>query len=608
MTTKGSLLRHLGLAFAALTLGAAPALASATIVINNIDAPGLGFNDPATAAPVGGNEGLTVGAQRLNVFRKAAEEIWGNTLNSNVVIVVQSTFQDRGFTPCNATGAVLGAAGTIQIFANFPSAEWPSTWYHSALANKLADVDLTPGGPDPGFLVDPFNDDIIAFFNPNLGQANCLATSGWYYGLDNLAPADRIDLLNVLLHELGHGLGFANFIDEDGSPTDPAGSGPLGLPDIYTVFTRDNTADKQWNQMNDRERAVSAVNTGNVVWNGPTVTTEATNVLTGRPVVVVNAPPGIAGTYEAQPASYGTPLTNAGVTGDIVLYNDGVGPDPNDACNCPFVEPPGPPDTGLCVSFAPLDTNVAGKIALINRGTCTFNLKSAIAQLAGATGVIIANNVAAGLPSMGGGNLIPPTIPSVGISQANGNLIKANLPGVNATLRLDPTFLAGADDDGHVRLYAPSPVAPGSSISHWDTVATPNLLMEPFINADLKGGTTLDLTDDQMVDIGWSNGPHCPVNRDDRATVIVGTCDSGVTNSFGPFTVFPGPSGKKNSGLVNGGCYIADVVNSCAGSPKNHGDYVSCVTATLKALVQQGVISESERDAILTCAEGASIP
>ena len=55
-----------------------------------------------------------------------------------------------------------------------------------------------------------------------------------------------------------------------------------------------------------------------------------------------------------------------------------------------------------------------------------------------------------------------------------------------------------------MRLYAPAVVAPGSSGSHWDVSATPNLLMEPFINSDLRAIDTLDLTPALMQDIGWT--------------------------------------------------------------------------------------------------------
>src|SRR5687768_10550815 len=93
------------LLLAALVLFASPVLAG-EILINNIDSPNQGFNDPTPAAPVGGNPGTTIGQQRLNVFAAAAE-IWEDNLNGVTQdIIVQSTFQDRGFTPCTATGAV----------------------------------------------------------------------------------------------------------------------------------------------------------------------------------------------------------------------------------------------------------------------------------------------------------------------------------------------------------------------------------------------------------------------------------------------------------------------------------------------------------------------
>ncbi|HYQ96025.1 MAG TPA: hypothetical protein VER38_03355, partial [Candidatus Eisenbacteria bacterium] len=55
---------------------------AATLTIVNGDAAGEGFNDPTSAAPVGGNPGTTVGAQRLFVFQRAAA-IWGSLLKSN---------------------------------------------------------------------------------------------------------------------------------------------------------------------------------------------------------------------------------------------------------------------------------------------------------------------------------------------------------------------------------------------------------------------------------------------------------------------------------------------------------------------------------------------
>ncbi|MGH9856412.1 MAG: PA domain-containing protein, partial [Acidobacteriota bacterium] len=411
----------------------------------------------------------------------------------------------------------------------------------------------------------PFADDIIAFFNPNLGQPNCLAGSAWYYGLDNNAPAGTIDFLNVVLHEFGHGLGFASFADDNGEQT-------FGLPDIYGVYSRDNTLDKQWNQMNDSERGASTVNTGNLVWNGPAVVNAAPGVLGPVEELKITAPSSIAGTViQFGTANFGPAPTPGNFSGEVVLANDGIGVT-SDGCE-PFVNA----------------SAISGRIALIDRGTCAFTVKVKNAQNAGATAAIVVNNIAGGGPIGLGGSDSTIVIPSVGISLEQGNLIKSNLPGVSVALLQDPSRLAGADAAGNVRLYAPNPVAPGSSVSHWDTVATPNLLMEPFITSSLKGATTLDLTPSQMTDIGWSGNLSCPVNSDDSAVVQIGSCNTGVENDFGPFTFIP----SGGSGQVFGGCTVSDIVNSC--------DDTSCLAQATSSLRSADVITEEEKEAIMNC-------
>ena len=94
------------------------AMAAATIVIVNTNGPGEGFNDPTPAAPVGGNTGTTLGAQRLIAFQHAAD-LWAATLTSAVPVRVAASFEPL---TCNASSAVLGAAGTTEIFAEFANA------------------------------------------------------------------------------------------------------------------------------------------------------------------------------------------------------------------------------------------------------------------------------------------------------------------------------------------------------------------------------------------------------------------------------------------------------------------------------------------------------
>lgn len=448
---------------------------AATIALNNVDPPGLGLNDPTPAAPVGGNPGKTVGEQRLNVFQAAADQ-WGATLVSDVTIIVQASFTPLG---CSATGGVLGAAGPLQIF-NVPGGVFPNvvgdTWYHVALINSLIGFDATPGAPDPGFLLPPFNDDIVAFFNANLGTPGCLENSGWYYGLDNNQGPNEIDFYSVVVHEIAHGLGFSEFASE--------GDGSLiaGLPGIYSRFMLDTAQNKIFADMTDAERLQAQISGDSLVWSGNSVTAAAPSVLGPQPSIRILRPKSIKGTLRVQQASFGPPLRlNGGMTGQVRLVDDGVGAG-TDACE-------------------PIQNNLNGKIALIDRGGCAFTTKVLNAQAAGAKGAIVANNQPGGPAPMGGFSPFV-TIPSVGISLDQGNDIKG-AGKVNLKLILDSTKLAGANDDGQVQLYAPNPVQPGSSKSHWDTAATPNLLMEPSITPDLESATDLDLTPLLFQDIGW---------------------------------------------------------------------------------------------------------
>lgn len=243
-----------------LGLAASAQVPAATIVIVNMDGAGEGFNDPTPVAPVGGNNGTTLGQQRLNLFQKAAD-IWGAAIESTVPIRIRAQFDPL---TCSAGSAVLGAAGALTLIRDFPGAPQTGTWYHVALANAIAGSDLSPG-----------NDDIIATFNSAIDNNNsCLSGTNWYLGFDHNHGGD-IDLLVVLLHEFAHGLGFSGFID----PSD--GAYVQGYPDIYSHFTLDNSSGKHWDEMSTGQRRNSATNTGNVVWDGPNVLAAATGFLTG---------------------------------------------------------------------------------------------------------------------------------------------------------------------------------------------------------------------------------------------------------------------------------------------------------------------------------------
>jgi extracellular elastinolytic metalloproteinase len=136
---------------------------------------------------------------------------------------------------------------------------------------------------------------------------------------------------------------------------------------------------------------------------------------------------GALGSFGANWARYGPPATNAGVSGQIVLVNDGSAL-PTEGCN-------------------PLVGFPAGAIALVDRGTCTFQLKTQNAQAAGASAVIIANNAAGNIPILSGSFVAAPeTIPSVGVSQTDGATIKGALPAAG-TVRKNPAHPGIRDGD-----------------------------------------------------------------------------------------------------------------------------------------------------------------
>ena len=455
----------------------AGAQAAATITIVNQNAPGVGFNDPTPATPVGANPGTTLGQQRLIAFQHAAD-IWGATLTSDVPVRIGASFVPLS---CTADSAVLGSAGANEIWSDFPNAPRAATWYPSALASKIAGVDVsTPGEPH-----------IIARFNSRLGLfPDCLPGPGFYLGLDN-KHGDGLDLVTVLLHEMAHGLGFQTFTDDE------TGAEILDLPSIWDHYLVDNRSERVWADLTPEQRVASAISVNGLSWNGPAVSAAVPQVLDPRSRLTIfgKAAGKAAGHYPVGDASFGPPLGKKPVTGQLMRVIDQ------------------PDRSGLaCTPLNRLNARaVRGNIALVSRGTCAFTDKAKNVQAAGAIGMIVADN-APGEPTGMSGSDPGIRIPSVRITQEAGNTLRSVLParprlrsGVIASLGVDKRHLAGTDERNRILMYTPNPNQPGSSVSHYTTDAKPNQLMEPAINSDLQHVVTppRDLTYPLLRDIGW---------------------------------------------------------------------------------------------------------
>jgi hypothetical protein len=385
---------------------------AATITIQNNDGAGEGFND-ATPVPwnplvgEGGNFATTLGAARLNVFNQAAA-IWGAFLDSNVPITVRAQFDPQ---TCTATSATLGSASAIYVVRNFTGAQFTNTWYHAALTNKIVRTDTDPATPD-----------ITATFNSNLnGSLSCLGGTRFYFGFDNASPGDNINLLVVVLHEMGHGLGFQNFVDESTGVNTV-----LGFTDVFSQFTFDRTTGKYWSQMTDAERLASAINTGNVFWDGANVKIASGFLTGGR-----DAANGRVELYAPNPVSLGSSISHYGTSTSPNLLME------------PFI------NTGL-----PLDLDLTrqqmrdiGWFRDTNTGDTTADSITNVTPNSGT--VIIGNNAAISWTNVGnfsqnvtielstnGGATFPTTVASNIANTGSFNWTVPNLPTAQARLRV----------------------------------------------------------------------------------------------------------------------------------------------------------------------------
>jgi hypothetical protein len=355
---------------------------------------------------------------------------------------------------------------------------------------------------------------------------------------------------------------------------------PANCTDIYLRFAHDGVSQTQFSAMTtNAQRALAASQVDNVVWTGEDVAAAVPFTLSfGRPQVALSGIGPTTVTTRVGPASFGPPLTAAGISQNVVVGNDGIinpaaGASVTDACE-PLVNA----------------AAVAGKIALVDRGFCAFLDKVKNAQAAGAIAVLVADNVPANPPPGLTGTDPTVMIPSARIQQATGNAIKAALASgaVFATLSLDLSRRAGTDLLDRALLYATNPVQPGSSFSHWDLIASRNQLMEPAYNPDLTHNliAPFDLTRAHFHDIGWFTDANLDGTPD--ATVLVNGCDTGLAEQF-----------------TGNGSRLSDQVRAwmraCTADPKNRGQITSCMAHAMNDAVRDGVISGAQKGAIQSC-------
>jgi len=156
-----------------------------------------------------------------------AVAIWSSLLKSNVKIRIDALWTTM------SESNVLGSTSSNGYYkGSLIGALNPDAYYAVSVAEKIADKNL--------------NDDADFEINIKFNSA-----SAWYYGIDGSTPFDKYDFVTVVLHELCHGLGFADSFNT----TSTVGSyGLSGIPVIYDTYVEDGGT---------RKRLTNTANYGN---------------------------------------------------------------------------------------------------------------------------------------------------------------------------------------------------------------------------------------------------------------------------------------------------------------------------------------------------------
>jgi len=404
-------------------------------------------------------------------------------------------------TGIDYTHVAFGGAGAAAYAANNPAVIEPGTF---PTAKVKGGFDFIGGAWVPGLAEQPDPDPLDdGALNPaNIGVGHGSHVGHIIGGVDGVAPGVDLYALKVCssVSTACSGVGLIQAME---FAVDPNGDG--NLQDRVHVINMSLGSD--YGQPFDDDLSLAVENATSVgiltvaaAGNGsdkpyvagtPASAESALSVAqTAVPsarlqLLRVESSTGVVNNYPAVFQPWSAPLTST-LSGPIAF--GGLG------CS---VDNPATPEVEDFNSVAPGTSpyaagQFAGRIVLVDRGTCNFSVKIFnIARGGGLAGVI--GLIAPGEPFEGGaGPGVPTAIPGYMISQANSNAIKAAIAGGGATGTLDPAngiplvgSMVGSSSRGpqheSTQRIKPEIGAPGASIS---AVAGSGNGLEPF------GGTS----------------------------------------------------------------------------------------------------------------------
>ena len=261
------------------------------------------------------------------------------------------------------------------------------TGSHDALDRRVYDGQNIPALLPPNFPSNPFWVEGQAFPTGVANADEIIASSKEIYDLfNNAIGRDSVDDLGSTMWSI-FDIGFVGAATTIPQLNLAAFSNDLISDDVvahewthvYTYYTNNLVSQSQPGALNEAYSDIFGETVDLLNGRGPDTggQREVDDCERPVPTLYVNSPASLSGDRAMAPAAFGPPFGSSGVSGDIVLVNDGSGVR-TDACQTPFRNA----------------RELNGRIALIDwtNGTCSKSDQVKNAQLNGAIAVIVASD------------------------------------------------------------------------------------------------------------------------------------------------------------------------------------------------------------------------
>ena len=239
-----------------------------------------------------GNNGMNLGQKRRNALLAAAQQL-ATQISSEAPIVIQACWADLGagnvttlaqaspqsFAINDPTFTVKSGSGIIPVRATpfLPRYTWVAVAPTGrALGAGSCKAQGGPCGTSP---------DLTITFNSLVDTPQALGATNFYYGVTPNTFSQDIDFSSVAIHEMTHGLGYADLLGESGEEF-------RGRDDAYSrnLINGASATPKSFARLSDAER-LAAFTSNNVQWVGPeTLSRSSLQVLPGQQGIRVHAP------------------------------------------------------------------------------------------------------------------------------------------------------------------------------------------------------------------------------------------------------------------------------------------------------------------------------